>query len=896
MANFSTLLRRHLQQTDLSERQIATNIGVNPSTFSRWVVGDTRPAAYSFDAVDRLPEVLGLTSEASAELLAAAFPARGLKRASARWFTSPFTVPPLPSPFVGRDEEIEELIQRLQIERMAIISTPPLQSITGAGGIGKTCLAIAVAHRLHQAGIFTDGIFWGRVDMADPIALLNLWLSSLGGDPAISGDDLQAKSAQWRDLTQRRHCLIVLDNVRPGAHIEPFLPAVGKSAVLITSRDQNMPGLSHGYVLPLGPLPRHHSLALLESILGPERIGVELEAADRLAHFLGDHPLALNLAARRLAIELDEPIASFQQRLEARPLALLQDHHSDDKRDNLQLCFAESFAALTPGEQALFTSLGIWNGATFTTEIASALSGQDNVEVKQRLAGLVRLSLLQREGEPGWYSIHPALRVYAARLLQQQNGKEAALKRLQKYWQASFSSPLTFLWLALQKGSLKPDSQAENVWGRWQEKVREIISRYHGLIRVYNSSQTEATWLIIFGIRAPVQAEAAELALRCALHVQNEVREAGLRLSAGVTAVTENSHQLENISLPDSPPRQRAAALCAAAGKNGILCDETTYKAAKYVLNFGDPILVEHLGSHSPVTAVSPIMPTSPPLPHLTDHTLIDRETEMRAITNWLLESKQGQLRVIGVIGAAGIGKSHLAARTVQIADQQGFVVCMGASSSLDHTVPFTPWKTIFSQLLGLENVADNHQQAFIKQQLANIEKGLEEQLPLLNDILPLTITESQWSRRLDTRSRHQTLIHLLLRLLLQRVSRRPHLIILEDVHWLDSLSWSLLTAIIRHSDFTHAPLALLLDHRPFYSSSPKSLPSIQASPHFRSLMLEDLTPAAIHQLAAEWLGMSELPRELSRWLDAEVPGNPLVLREALNQLIEQGILARAKN
>ncbi|MBB5074982.1 AfsR/SARP family transcriptional regulator [Nonomuraea endophytica] len=153
--------------------------------------------------------------------------------------------------FTGREEETGALAALLSREAGAVVSGEP--------GIGKTALAVHVAHRVN--GSYPDGQLFASLRGSGPAEVLAGFLRRLGVPGHAVPDGIEERAELYRNKLAGRRALIVLDDVADAAQARPLLPEAPRCAVLITSRSgldeltggSRLPGLggmSAGSVLP----------------------------------------------------------------------------------------------------------------------------------------------------------------------------------------------------------------------------------------------------------------------------------------------------------------------------------------------------------------------------------------------------------------------------------------------------------------------------------------------------------------------------------------------------------------------------------------------------------------------------------------------------------------------
>ncbi|MFI0367099.1 BTAD domain-containing putative transcriptional regulator [Actinomadura sp. 1N219] len=214
---------------------------------------------------------------------------------------SPCLLPADTADFVGRTAEIEAVTGKLCGEATA----PPIASIWGMPGTGKTALALHVAHALRPR--FPDGQLFaclrgsatpGSRRSADVLAE---FLRALGADGAHLPESADERAAMYRDLITDRRVLVVLDDAQDEAQVEPLLPGTPGCAVLVTSRFPLL-GLPCSCTLRLDVLPEPDARVLLGAIAGRERVDADPVAVGELLHACGGRPLAVRIAGGRLAM------------------------------------------------------------------------------------------------------------------------------------------------------------------------------------------------------------------------------------------------------------------------------------------------------------------------------------------------------------------------------------------------------------------------------------------------------------------------------------------------------------------------------------------------------------------------------------------------------------------
>lgn len=325
------------------------------------------------------------------------------------------------SQFVGRETELANLR-----ELLTHTNGQNIYCLTGMGGIGKTALAVRLAHTLRDD--FSDGVLWANTAASEPLAILNSWAQAFDYD--FSGlPDLASRAAALRSALADKKVLIILDDVWNVDQIRPLLPSGSRSTVLLTTRDSDLVVALGGAEFQLSVLTAAESRQLLTEIVGDERVQAEAAYADEICHLLGNLPLAVKIAARRLASRRRWRLADLAKRLQDEKNRLAELSLRDRE---VRASFAVSWEALDKKLRRTFALLAVFEGRLFRVAALAAVAEVDRRTAEDQLASLVALSLASEEGER-YYRQHPLLVDFAREHLEED---EAAYERMAQYYLA----------------------------------------------------------------------------------------------------------------------------------------------------------------------------------------------------------------------------------------------------------------------------------------------------------------------------------------------------------------------------------------------------------------------------------------------------------------------------
>jgi DNA-binding SARP family transcriptional activator len=348
----------------------------------------------------------------------------------------PAQLPATVADFTGRSSFVAELGAELSSAggRVMVVS-----AVAGIGGVGKTTLAVQVAHAARDQ--FPDGQLY--VDLqgagpkpAEPEAVLGSFLRALGTPDSAIPEGVSERAGLYRSLLDDRRILILLDNARDAAQIRPLLPGTADCATLITSRHR-MVDLAGAHLVDLDVMSPEEALTLFTKIVGQERVSAEREAAMDVVGACGFLPLAIRIAASRLAARRTWTVATLAQKLgdERHRLDELQ---AGDQA--VKATFELGYGQLSPEQARAFRLLGLTEGPDISLNAGAALLDRDPEVAESVLESLVDASLVE-SAAPGRYRFHDLVRLFAKACAERDEQppavREAALTRLLDYYLAT---------------------------------------------------------------------------------------------------------------------------------------------------------------------------------------------------------------------------------------------------------------------------------------------------------------------------------------------------------------------------------------------------------------------------------------------------------------------------
>ncbi|MEV0384999.1 BTAD domain-containing putative transcriptional regulator [Nonomuraea sp. NPDC050643] len=322
--------------------------------------------------------------------------------------------------FVGRRHELARVVSLLPGDERVPPATE-IQVIGGMAGIGKTTLAVHLAHQV--AHRFPDGQLYVNLrgfgpsgTAVDPAEAIRGFLQALGTDQRHVPAGLEARSGLYRTLLSGRRMLIVLDNARDVGQVRPLLPGTAGCLVLVTSRDR-LSGLvarDGARPLTLDLLSGTDAREFLARRLGEARLAREPRAVEDIVERCGRLPLALAIVAARAAMNPTFPLTAVAAELRA-TAGHLDAFADPDAAADVRAVFSWSYRALSPDAARLFRLLSLHPGPDIALPATASLAGVPVRRARSLTAELAHAHLVT-EHVSGRYVLHDLLRVYAAEL------------------------------------------------------------------------------------------------------------------------------------------------------------------------------------------------------------------------------------------------------------------------------------------------------------------------------------------------------------------------------------------------------------------------------------------------------------------------------------------------
>jgi predicted ATPase len=262
----------------------------------------------------------------------------------------------------------------------------------------------------------------------------------------------------------------------------------------------------------------------------------------------------------------------------------------------------------------------------------------------------------------------------------------------------------------------------------------------------------------------------------------------------------------------------------------------------------------------------------------------VGRTHELAALQALSMQVEQGRGQVVALVGEPGVGKSRLCYEFIRTHHSQGWQILETSADSYGQTTAYLP---IIELLKAYFHIAERDDgptmRAKVSSKLLTLGETLGATLPAFLTLLDVPVEDSAW-QSLDPPQRRQRLLEAIKWLLLAESRVQPLLLVVENLHWIDTETQAVLENLIE--SLPAARVFLLVTYRPEYQHTWGS------KTYYIQLRLDPLSPAHAHELLTALLGEDASLAPLAQRLVEHTEGNPLFLEESVRTLVEtQGLV-----
>jgi len=426
----------------------------------------------------------------------------------------------------------------------------------------------------------------------------------------------------------------------------------------------------------------------------------------------------------------------------------------------------------------------------------------------------------------------------------------------------------------------------------FREMMAELVKRSTAVVRRYGGTVNQFTGdgiMAVFGAPVALEDHAIRSCL-AALGIQDEASRLAcevdardgidLQLRIGLNSGQVIAGDVAAGSLVYTAVGEQvgmAQRMESVAPPGGVMLSESTVRLTQNIAVLGEPELVHIKGAEDPIPARRLVAVAARESAGIPQSALVGRRVEVDTIERLVDQSISGRGCVVGVVGLAGIGKTRLVREAANFAKNHGVEVFSTFCESHATEIPFGVVARMMSALAGVSGLDDKTARTRIR---AQIPQGDPQDLFLLDDLLGIA-DPAVPQPNIEADARRRRLAALINRVQLARTE--AVLFVIEDAHWIDEVSESMLADFI--AVIADTPSMVLITYRPEYHGA---LSRVSGG---RTISLAPLTDSETWALLGQLLGADPTVEGVAALIGARAAGNPFFAEEMVRELAERGVL-----
>jgi class 3 adenylate cyclase len=426
---------------------------------------------------------------------------------------------------------------------------------------------------------------------------------------------------------------------------------------------------------------------------------------------------------------------------------------------------------------------------------------------------------------------------------------------------------------------------------RLREIMTELVTHAAAVVQRYGGTVDKFTGdgiMAVFGAPAALEDHALRACL-AALGIQEEVprlaaeveRRDGvaLKLRVGLNSGQVIAGEIGSAALGYTAIGEQvgmAQRIESVAPPGGVMVSESTARLVEGAAVLAEPQMVRIKGAEDAVPARR-LLSVADQRTGVSYTTLVGREWELSTLAAMLERSIAGRGCVVAVVGPPGIGKTRLTAEAVQLAKSHGIEAFSTFCESHATDVPFHVVARLLRATGRLSGLEDQTAQAEVRAQFPDADP---QDLLLLDDLVGIADPDMQLPK-IDPDARRRRLTALLNTAQLAR--NEPAVFVLEDAHWIDAVSESMIADFL--AVVPQTPSLVLITYRPEYHGA------LQHAAGAQTIALAPLSDAETSTLVTELLGTDPSVGPIGDVIAGRAAGNPFFAEEITRELAQREVL-----
>jgi class 3 adenylate cyclase len=428
---------------------------------------------------------------------------------------------------------------------------------------------------------------------------------------------------------------------------------------------------------------------------------------------------------------------------------------------------------------------------------------------------------------------------------------------------------------------------------RLREIMTELVTHAAAVVQRYGGTVDKFTGdgiMAVFGAPAALEDHALRACL-AALGIQEEVtrlaaeveRRDGvdLRLRVGLNSGQVIAGEIGSAALGYTAIGEQvgmAQRMESVAPPGAVMLSESTARLVEGAAVLGEPQQVRIKGAEDTVPARRLLSVAAQRQRSGASYsTLVGREWELTTLAAMLDRSMAGRGSVVGFVGTPGIGKTRLTAEAIQLATSRGVDVFSTFCESHATDVAFRVVTRLLRAVWQVSGPDDETAQARVRERFPDADP---EDMLLLDDLLGIADPEVELPK-IDPDARRRRLTALVNAASLARET--PAVFVIEDAHWIDGVSESMLADFV--AVIPQTPSLVLITYRPEYHGALQRVGGAQ------TIALAPLSSSETSTLVAELLGLDPSVSQIGEIIAGRAAGNPFFAEEITRELAQRGVL-----
>ena len=439
----------------------------------------------------------------------------------------------------------------------------------------------------------------------------------------------------------------------------------------------------------------------------------------------------------------------------------------------------------------------------------------------------------------------------------------------------------------------KMPAKASKRLTKFYKIVRETVEKYDGYLNKMDIYSNSERMLIVFGFPTSYE-DNEQRATLFAYEVMNHSNIKDVNVKIGINsglsfgAPVGSDLRMEYTVMGDTV--NLAARLAASAKKNSVVVSESifnkTYSLFEYISGGKkkykgkkEKIPFYILGEKKRVERAALTRWLSE------SEKLVGRKKEMKKFKELIGMVKKSKGQLLGITGEAGMGKSRLTQEFVKELNNKRFKIFEGNCLSYGKALSYYPWISILAEFFGiLPTDSQKQRKDKIKNKVKEISPKLSQWLPVIGEVMGVSFKETTLTKFLDAKLRKQRFFDITFDFLKYAAKKQPLCVIIEDLHWIDSVSMELINYIGRN--ISNKNILFLLIFRPIREKI-----EFMEKDFYTHIILKELTKKQTAELTGNLLNIKSIPEEFKKLVMEKSQGNPFYTEEIVKSLIEQGFI-----